>query len=172
MALVYHCQKVIRKVIEQAERFRAFGASVEISRIVLDARAVAELAYHFEVVVDALVEALGFGVLADLVEARHLQRQVVLNHSDGLLRALLRRDENVGRINQDVVERFERVAVDGFERLDGLDFVAPEYYPAGVVGVGKEDFDRVALDPELAALEDYFVAGIEGVHKLAQQHVG
>ncbi len=93
VALVHHEQVVLGEVIQQTEGPRALGASVEVARVVLDAGTVSELLYHFEVVLHALLEALGLHRAPLFLEVRDLSPEVEAYLVHGVVYAFARGHE-------------------------------------------------------------------------------
>ena len=54
---------------------------------------------------------------------------------------------------------------------DAFDFVAPEFHPHGVVGIGQMDVHCVAFDPEVAAFELRNRPAVKACHQAVQQIV-
>ena len=98
MALVDKHKVVFREEVEQAVGAFARVAPVEIARVVLYARAMAELLYHLHVVFHPLLDALGLDGVAQLGEIGHLLCKVVLYVAYGDVGLLLGGHEQVGRI--------------------------------------------------------------------------
>ncbi len=169
MALVDNHQKILREVVQQAERTGSGQSAVEVARVVLDAGTVAQLFDHFEVVFDALFEPLGVLHLAALDEEVVLGREVVLDLDDGRVDAVAGGDEDVGRVDRDAVELREPLAGERVDGVDLFDRVAPLHDPIGFVAVGHVDVDRVARHAEGAPAELRVVARVEAVHQLVQE---
>ena len=74
-----------------------------------------------------------------------------------------------GRPDADVLELVVDLAGERVEVLERLDLVAEEDRPVGGLGVGGEDLERLALDPERAAAQHLVVAAVLHVHELAQR---
>ncbi len=68
MAFVYKDQVVVREIIEQGRGRLARGTARNVSGIVFNAVAVAQLLDHFHVIVGALLDPLGFYELAGVSE--------------------------------------------------------------------------------------------------------
>ena len=164
-------EKIFRKEVEQAVRTCAGGASVEIARIVFDARTVTEFAYHLYVVVHTLFEALGFEVFVLLLEPLHLLHEVVLDLADGEFLRFFGGEEEVGGVDFIFVKRTDTLPRKTVDLFDAVDFVAPEVDAQHIVGVSEEDVHRVALHAEVAALRCHVVAGVEAVHQAAQEDI-
>ena len=128
VALVDDHQVILREKVEQAVGTSTGFASVKVTRIVLYARAVAQLAQHLHIIGDAFVEALGLKGLAYLTEIFHLLGEVVLNLVDGLQRALLAGHEEVGWIYLVGIVRMHAYATHGVNLLDGIYLIVPELY--------------------------------------------
>ena len=171
VALVDDHQVILREKVEQAVGTSTGFASVKVARVVLDTRAVAQLAQHLHIIGDTFVEALGLKGLAYLAEVLDLTGEVVLNLIDGLQRALLAGHEEVGGVYLVAVVAVHAHAAHGVYLLDGVDLVVPELYAQCIVGVGEVDVHGVALDAEVAAPGVEVVAHVEAVHQAAQQHV-
>ena len=171
MTFINDDEKIFRKEIEQAVRARAGGASVEIARIVFDARTVTEFAYHLYVVVHTLFEALGFEVFVLFLEPLHLLHEVVLDLADGEFLRFFGGEEEVGRVDFIFVKRANALSRKTVDLFDAVDFVAPEVDAQHIVGVGEEDVHRVAFHAEVAALRYHVVAGVEAVHQAAQEDI-
>ena len=148
VALVDHQQEVVREVVEQAEGALPGLAPVEVAAVVLDATAEAQLPHHLEVVRGALLQPLAFDEPALLVEPLDLLDHVLLDLPDALLQGVFAGDEEVGRIDAERLKGVQGGPVFGVNGLDALDLVAPEVNADRVVGIGQEDIDHVAIDPE------------------------
>ena len=98
MTFVHHQQKVLGEEVEQAIGTFARLPAVEIPRIVLYARAVAQFLNHFHVIFHPLLDALCPDGIAQVPEELFALHQVVLYHAYGMLGLLLRGDKKVGRI--------------------------------------------------------------------------
>ena len=171
MALVDYEQKILGKIIEQAEWAHTGLASIEIARIVLDAWAVAQFAYHLNVVLHALFQAFSLGGAPLLGKEFDLPHQIVLNVAQSLLHARLARYEDVGGVDYGVLERLNQRTAHRVEQFEGFHLVAPEDDAQGTVAVGEVDIDRIAAHTEGAALEIDLVAGIEPIDQRAQKGV-
>ena len=71
VALVDDEEEVIREVVEETEGALTWLATIEVAGVVLDTRAVAQLADHLQVVGGALIEALGFEGTAFVLQLLH-----------------------------------------------------------------------------------------------------
>ena len=59
MALVDYKEEIVGEIVYKTEGTAALAAAVEIAGVVLDTAAIAQLLYHFEVVVDPFLKTLG-----------------------------------------------------------------------------------------------------------------
>ena len=96
MRLVDERDVVVGEVVEKRIRRRAGRTPVEVARVVLDARGVAELAHHLQVVLGALLEAVRFQDLALALQLAQPLLELRLDVLDGGREPVLARDE-VGR---------------------------------------------------------------------------
>ena len=151
MTLIDDGEVVLREIVKQAEGTHAGLASVEISRVVLDARAVAHLAQHLDIVCHTLKQTLGLKLLADVEKVVVLLAEVNLNLSDGGAHALGRGHEQVCGIYLEHVMVAERDAVLGVNGLYGLNLIAPERDPHDNLLVCQAYVHGIPLDAECAA---------------------
>ena len=159
MRLVDDAQHVFGEVVDERIGGLAGGAAVEVARVVLDARAVAHLLHHLEVVARALLDALGLDELALRLELLDLLLHLHLDVLHRDLEVFVLRDVVRGREDH----RMRALAVDlprhDVELDDAVDLVAEELDAhRAVVVAGREDLDDIAAHAELAALERDVVA--------------
>lgn len=169
VAFVDDHKVVAREVVEQAERAAAGGPSVEVAGVVLDARAVAQLLDHLQVVLHALLEALGFQRASGLLEEFDLSSQVEVNLFDGAVNALLGGHEDARGVERERVERVDALPGHGVDGLDRFDFVVVEHDPETLISELPEsghDVDRIAVHPERGGREVALGAGVERLYKL------
>ncbi len=76
-----------------------------------------------------------------------------------------------GRPDAGVLELRVDLAREGIEMLHRLDLVAEEDGAERALGIGREDLERLAPDPERTAAERLVVARVLHVHELAQDRV-
>ncbi len=156
VALVDDGKIILGKEVEQAERPRPLRTPVEVSRVVLDARAVAQLLYHFEVVLDALLYALRLHHAALLFEEGYLLAQIEIYLLHGAVYALLRGNEQIGRIERKRIERTDALPRYGVDAMYGLDLVVEEHHAETLAAELAEcghDIHRVACDAESTGFE-------------------
>ena len=159
MALVHKEQKVLGEVVEQRHGRRPLGPRGNDARIVLDARAVAQLAHHLDVVPRPLVDALRLHRLSVVGEELLPHLQLALDLLDGALHLVLRRHIVRRGIDGDVLERARHLTVDGVEFADPVDLVAEELDAHGLVAVVRRvELHRVAAHAEAVALKGDVVA--------------
>ena len=160
MAFVDHQQEIVGEIVNQAEWSRPRCTSVEVTAVVLDAGAVAQLLYHLQVVVYAFFQPLGLKVLVDADKVVAAFEHVALYLSQGAGHALLVGEEVGGGVDDHLVEAFKPLAADGVETFESLDLVVPERDAVAEVGKRGVDVHRVALDAEAAVGELDFIADI------------
>ena len=168
---VHHQQHVVREEVQQRVRRLARRAAAEPARVVLDAGAIADLAEHVEVVAAARLQPLRFEQLPFHLELFEAVVEFLLDADDRLARARLRRDEVLGGIDEQLRQFLYDLAGDGVDDAQRIDVVAEEFDAVADFLGGGPDFDRVAADAELAALEGHVVALVLDVHELEQQVV-
>jgi hypothetical protein len=142
--------------------------AVEDPRVVLDARAEAELADHLHVVLGALAQAVGLDQLARRLEAAQLVLQLGADVADRPVDGLRRGDVVGGRVDRQVLEVPVDLAGERVVLVDALHLVAEHRDPVGGLGVGGLHLQGVAAHAEAAALERRVVALVLGLHKAAE----
>ena len=140
-------------------------------RVVLDARAEADLAHHLDVVGRAHPQPLRLEQLALPLELGQPLRELGLDAGDRPLHPLRPGDVVGGREDVELLVLGEDLAGERVQGHQPLDLVAEHLDPDGVLLVHREDLDRVAADPEGAAGEGEVVAGVLDVDEPAQQLV-
>ena len=169
VALVHDQQVVLREVVDETEGACPGGPAVQIARIVLDAGAVAQLLDHFEVVLHALLDALGLHRAVRTLEVLDLFAQVEVDLLHGRMDAFLRGDEEIRGVERQGVERVDALPRHGVDRLDGLHLVVEEHHAEALVAEfaeGGHDVHRVAVHAERRRLQLTFGAGVERLDEL------
>ena len=172
VALVHDEQVVLREVVDQTEGARPGGPSVEVARVVLDAGAVAQLLDHLQVVLHALLDTLRLGHASLALEVLDLLAQVEVDLLHGAVDALLGRDEEVGGVDRQRVERRDALPGHGGDDLDRLDLVVEEHHAealAAELAEGRHDVDRVAVDTEGRRFELALGARVERLDELVEE---
>ena len=158
VALVGDREEVVREVVEQGVGGLAGGAAVEVAGVVLDALAVADLAYHLHVVAGALLQALGFQEAAAVAKEGESVFELGLDECESAL-LLIRVGDVVGggedHAGLALVHDLARDWVDGGDLLD----LVAEHLDAGdALFVHREDLQDITADAEGASLEGDVVA--------------
>ena len=163
VALINDEEEVIREVVEETEGALTRLATIEVAGVVLDPRAVAQLADHLQIIGRTLVEALGFEGTAFVLQLLHALTEVDVDLPDGGVDLLLRRDEEVGRVDDEPCHRPVFSTALWVEGSDALDLVVPEGHTIRHTVEafdGGEDIDGVALDTEVARGEGQAVVDV------------
>ena len=170
MALVHDEQKILGKVVDERVRRTSRLTPRQHARIVLNARAEADLLKHFNVVARALRDALGLYQLAVLLEVFHAQLELFLKVLDGLLQLFLGRDIMARRKNGNVTQFTERNAGQRVNTADAVHLITEELHADNVlVRVYRPDLHRVAAHAEAVALERNVVALILNIYQSADE---
>ena len=109
---------------------------------------------------------MGSDRVAHIFEEENLLHQIVLDETDGSGGLLLRRNEDIGRVNFVFLERVDSVEGVRIDFLDGVDLLVPPGEAQPVVAVGHGHVHGVAFDAEMAALQIDVVAYIKRVDQL------
>ncbi len=129
-----------------------------------------ELAQHLHVVLGALAQAVGLEQLALGLELGAALVQLAADLGHRVLDHPLAHVVVRGRPDADVLEVvLDHLAGERVEVLQVLDLVAEQHDPVGGLGVGREDLERLAADPEGPARQRGVVARVLDRDQLAQQ---
>ena len=152
-------QEILGEVVDERQRRRADGPPADDAGVVLDARAVAQLAQHLDIVARALADALGLDGLALSQKLCLALVELLVDLDDGALELVLRCDIVRRGVDGDVLERARHLTVDGVEFADPVDLVAEEFDAHGLVAVVRRvELHRVAAHAEAVALKGDVVA--------------
>ena len=149
-----------------------YGAAVEITRIVLDAGAVAQLLDHLDVVFHALLDALRLRRASGTLEEFDLPAQIQVYLLYGAVDALLGGYEEARGVERQVVERMDALSRHGVDGLDGFDLVVVEHHAetlAAELSERRHDVHRVAVHAERRRLQLPLGAGVERFDQLVEE---
>ena len=148
------------------------AAPAQLARVVLDPGAGPHLEQHLDVELGARLQPLRLQQLARAPcssASRSASSARISVHRALDLGPL--GDEVLGGVDGALVDLRDGVAGERIDLADPLDLVAPELDPDRLLGVGGEDLDRIAPDPEGALLERDVVPGVLDPHQLGQDVV-
>ena len=172
MRLVDEQQEVVGEVVEQRPGRLAGQAPIHMARVVLDARAVAHLAQHLEIVHRALLEPRRLEQLALGLQLCEALGQLGLDVGDRQLQLVGGGDEVLGRVDVDAAVRLTSISPVSGSTSTMRSISSPQNSTRSAdLGVGREDLERVAAHAEGAAVEVDIVALELQVDQLAQQLV-
>ena len=172
MAFIDEDDVILREVIQQGIRRVAGLSAVEIAGIVFDARAVAQLAEHLDIVLRALGDALRLDQIALFLEFPDADVEVVLDVADGAVDGLARGGVMRRGVDGNMFEHHQGVAADHIDGADAVDLVSEEFHAERALVVsGGEDFHHVAAHAERAALKFDVAAVVLDIDELADQLV-
>ena len=164
-------QPVRREVVEQRPRPRSRLAASEVAGVVLDARAVPELAQHLEVERRALPQARGLEHPALRLELADPLLHLDLDVDDGLLELVGRRHEVGRRVDVRLLAFGQELAGERVELRDPLDLVAEELDADERLLRRGLELERVAAHPEAGTGQGLVVALVLQVDEVAQDRV-
>ena len=172
MAFIHEEQEVLGEIVQQGHGRTARRPVGNDPGIVLDAGAIAQLLHHFNIIIRALLDALGLNEPVLLLEEGHSLIALRPDTVNGGGHLLLGGHIVAGRIDGGVVEVAGGLAGDHVDLADAVDLVTEELHPYGlVVGIGGENLHRVPPDTEHIALKGDIIALIADLDQLAQQLV-
>ena len=161
-------QEVLGEVVEQTVGGTPPRPAVKVHRIVLDARARADLAHHLDVIGRAHPEPLRLEHLPLLLEGRELLLQLGLDASDRPLHPLGTGDIVRRREDIHLLLLADDLTRQWVQRVDLVDLVAEELDADRQLFVHRDDLDGVAAHPEGATREGEIVARVLHPDELAQ----
>ena len=172
VGFIHKEDEILGKIVDERQRRGTDGTAADDAGIVLDARAIAQLAQHLDIVARALADALGLDRLALGEKLRLALVEFTVDLHDGALEFVLRCDIMRGGIDGDVLERARHLTVDGVEFTDPVDLVAEEFDAHGLVAVIRGvEFHRVAAHAEAVALKGDVVALVADLDEALQEEV-
>ncbi len=167
MAFVNYCQEIIWKVVEKTERPHPGLPAIEVAGVVFYTRAVAQLLYHFQVVLHPLLNPFGLNHVAYASEVLHLPHHIVLNLGNGLVYSAFTCNKYIGRENYRLLHSFDGNPANRIEHFERFDVVAPENNPNALVSVGKVYVHAIAPDTEGAPFKLHLVSGVKPINQLS-----
>ncbi len=169
MTLIYEEKKILGEVIDKAERPLTLLPSVQISRVILNPRAIAHLLHHLYVVLDPLLQPLGLQLLSLLLEEGYLLYEILLNLLHGGLRPFLRGHKIIRGIDWNFVFLLHDHAGDRIYDADSVYLVPKELYPHRLVRTTEIYIDRIASHTEGPSLEIGFRAAVQRVDEVVEE---
>src|SRR5260370_1022424 len=164
-------QVVLRHVIEQRGRGFSRQTAAEMTRIILDAVAIADGAHHFDVKHGSLHDALRLDKFSLLFHLFLPPPQLFLNTHNGAVALLLRHDIMRFRVNRYARQILLPRAHFSGERIDlpqRINLVAPHFDAVTVILIRRIDFDHVAAHAKGAAPQ-ILAAVVLNIDEPAQQ---
>ena len=171
VALVDDRERVVGEIVEQRRRRLARRAAQQMTGVVLDPVAVADLADHLQVEHRPLVQPLRLERAAVPLQVRPVRLELGLDRVHRPQRRLARRDEVGLRIDGDPIVAAARPSRQRIEGDELVHLVAEQLDADAVVLVRREHFDRVAPHAESAAVEFVIVALVLDLDQLAEDGV-
>ena len=169
--LIDHEQEVVGEVIDETGGPLAGRPRREVAGIVLDPRAVADLAQHLEVVLGARAEALRLEELPFALEGPEALGQLGIDPRDPVLEPGFGGDEVLGGIDCQPVDRAQGAAGHRVDDRDPIHGIAEHLDADRVLLVGGADLDHVAAHAEGAAPPVDVVSRVLDVHEAAEDLV-
>jgi hypothetical protein len=168
---VDHQQIVVGEIVNQGVRLGPRRRAVEMAGVVLDARAVAHLLNHLDVVAGAGSQALGFEQFAVPLELHQPLFQLGLDARHRGCDAVLGHDVMDGGEHEQPVLRCKHFARCRIDKIQAFDLVAEHLDAVGELLIRGPQLDHVAAHAKTPALEGHVVALILQIHEPPQQLV-
>ena len=172
VALVDEQDKVLGKVVQKGVGRAAHRAALDDPGVIFDARAVAQLLHHLDVIHSALLQPLGLHQLVLPLEEGYPLLQFPIDLLNGGIHLGLGGDIVGGRPDGDVGQAADGGSGDHVDLRNAVDLVPKELdTDGGVLPVGGPDLYRVPPHPEHVPVEGDVVALIPDGHQPLQQFV-
>ncbi|MFM1943704.1 MAG: hypothetical protein RI897_2686 [Verrucomicrobiota bacterium] len=137
--------------------------------VVFDTGAEAHFEHHFDVILCAHFDALGFEEFSVFFEKGDTFGEFLLDCAHGTFNVFHGGNELFAGEDGNEFEVFDTVAGEGVDTGEAVDGFAEELDAEGVFGLGGVDLDRIAADAELAAFEGDVVAGVLEVDESGEE---
>ncbi len=168
VAFVDEQQRIVGEIFEQGRRRLAGQAAGQEAAVILDPGAAAGGGDHLQIEMGPLLQPLRLQQPSFRLQFLQPLLQLVADRVHRLLHGRARRHIVAVREHADILQAGGFLAGQRIELSDLLDLVAEEGDPPGaVLIVGREDFQAVAADPEIAPREGLVVALVLQRHELA-----
>ncbi|CRK52076.1 hypothetical protein RHCRD62_30740 [Rhodococcus sp. RD6.2] len=171
MRLVDDEEEVLGEVVDQGRGCRTRGTAVDVTRIVLDSRAEADLLDHLEVVIGAHPQPLRLQQLAPILQIGEALLELRLDVAHRALHPFRPRDVVGGREDAQRVDLPDDVTGQRVQVVQGLDLVTEELDAHREFLVRRNDLHGVPANPERAPRERDVVAVVLHVDEQAQECV-
>ena len=169
VAFVDDHEVIFREIIEQTERPLSRLTSVEVTRVILNARAEAELLHHFNIIYHAFFHAFGFNELALLFEGLHLLHHVLLYFPDGLRHGFATGYKQICRVNGNHFEVHYLLAGVDMNRMNRFDFVSEKRKAHRIIGISQIHIHIITLNTKSSACEIGARSAVEAFHQAMQK---
>ena len=171
MTFVNKAKEITRKIIDQSIRRLTWSASIQVSRIIFNARAKAHRLNHFQIVGSAHLQALRFKQLSFFIELLQAFLQFFLNS----LKSMLNRWPGCyvmgGRPQRKClvcIQYFSRNVIN-FRYF--LYFISPEFHTNRIICIGRKYIQRIASNAEGASLQSVVISIILDIYQLMYKFV-
>ena len=151
MALVDDTEHVLRKVIDQGKRRLTRLATVQMTRVVLDAVAKAHRLEHLKIIIGALLQTLRLEQLVGRLELRHALLALFADRFQSRLDLRLLGHVVRCRPYGDGLVLTKHLTGDLIDLGNQLDLVAKELKPQRMLGIRRIHVDNIAAHAERAA---------------------
>src|SRR5260370_29037662 len=142
--------------------------SRKVTRIILDAVAIADFLHHLNIEKCSLMNRLRFQQTALLLEQRFPPAKLSLDRFDGLFQPGPRHDEMAFRINRQPIEHMQFVAGERIERTELVDLIAPQLDSESKTLIRRMHLDRVAANAGCSAPEIEVIPLVQDIDQLCK----
>ena len=169
VGLVDEHEEVFGEVVHEGPGGAARGATADVTGVVFNAGAVANLGHHFHVVAGAGLQPGGFQNLALAAQVGQPFGQLFLDVFDGQAHLFFGSDEVLGGVDLHLLAFGKDFAGEGVYLDDTLYFVAPKLDANGHLFVGGQHLQSVPTDAESAPNEADVVAFVLHRHQVTHK---
>ena len=140
--------------------------------IVLNAICIAHFTQHFDIVLRALLQALGFQQLAFLLKDSKLLLQLGLNLGNGYFHVVFIGHEVSGWEDGQMVHFAQDSTCQGFNLTNPVNLISEKLHPKGMLIPGSwENLHHIATNPEFTPLKVNVIALKLDIYQIIKQLV-
>ncbi len=165
VTFVNNAKEVFGEVINKRIGRLARRTAIQMARVILNAAAKPQRFNHFQIVVHAHFQTLGFQQFSLFIELLQAVAQLLLNGFKGAVKLGARRYVMRSRPNGKRLVRVNLLARNVINFGNGFNFIAPKFHAQGVIGIRGEDIQRIAAHAKRSARKFVIVAVILNVNE-------
>ena len=169
MGLVNHQQKILGKIINQSKGRLPRLTSCQMPGIVFDTGAIPHFIHHFQIIIGALLQALGLQNLEIMIEIIQSLSQLYANISHSPLQILPTSYIVRGRKDGHMVALSQHLTREHIKLKDAIHLVIKHFNAHGLFTIGRRNnLNDISPHPKGAALKIDIIAVVLNLYQLMQ----